>query len=97
MYDGDRLATDCIVGKGHLQLKGIDIDQGRPRVKFGKPLKSFRFYNLRTAANFYYMYHVRNNAGREALIDCLAREHSEVMHRDNAKDFAYVTPIIDIA
>jgi hypothetical protein len=87
-----------IVGRGSLKLKGIDIDGGRPRVKFGiAPQKSFRFYNLRTAANFYLMYSKRNNFGWKAMVDSLARDHKIILSRSDVNEFKYVTPTINLS
>ena len=74
----------------HFGLKGIDKDAGKIRVKFGKPVRSFRFSKLRNTTNFYYLYVTRSEAGYKTLVESL-----EVIHRQMTNNEKTVIDVTD--
>lgn len=74
-------------------MKGLDLDNGRPRVKFGKPQKAFRFNTVRQAANFYLMYSRRREAGIEALEQSLKREYEKIKRDQREGRNTYVVDL----
>ena len=96
LHGWNLLAIHWFVDNGSLRFKGIDLDKGRPHVKFGTPQKVFRFSTVRQAANFYLMYVRRKDADTMAMTQSLRREYEKIKRDGREGGFTYTNKTFDL-